>query len=110
MTPKYSSCEMRGAGDTFRRIRTATNLLFRGVNHEISPPERLIGTFEFERLPETGHVILQKASFEELLGNRTKLTSQSVFLSVEESRRVMQADKESKPVKILIIMFSRHSR
>lgn len=67
---------------------------FHGVNHEIAPPERIIGTFEFEGLPETGHVILQRASFEELPGNRTRLTSQSVFLSVEDRDGMMQADME----------------
>jgi uncharacterized protein YndB with AHSA1/START domain len=57
---------------------------FHGVNHEVYPPERLIGTFEFEGLPERGHVLLQTAKFEELPGNRTLLRSQSVFQSVED--------------------------
>jgi uncharacterized protein YndB with AHSA1/START domain len=57
---------------------------FHGVNHEVLPPGRIIGTFEFEGLPETGHVLLQKATFEVLPGNRTRFTGQSVFLSVAE--------------------------
>lgn len=57
---------------------------FHGVNHEVSPPERIIATFEFEGLPEEGHVILETARFEELSGNRTKFTSQSVFQSVAD--------------------------
>jgi len=57
---------------------------FHGVNHEVSSPERIIGTFEFEGLPEKGHVILQTVKFEELEGNRTKIISQSVFQSVED--------------------------
>ena len=57
---------------------------FHGVNHEVLSPERIIGTFEFEGLPEKGHVVLEMARFEELPGNRTKMMSQSVFQSVED--------------------------
>src|SRR5512145_276221 len=39
---------------------------FHGVNHEVLPPERIIGTFEFEGLPEKGHVILETSRFDEL--------------------------------------------
>ena len=64
---------------------------FHGVNHEVLAPERIIGTFEFEGLPETGHVILETARFEELPGDRTKLTSQSVFQSVEDRDGMLQS-------------------
>ncbi|MCC7558756.1 MAG: SRPBCC family protein [Methanobacteriaceae archaeon] len=57
---------------------------FHGVNHEITAPERIIGTFEFDGLPEKGHVILEKSTFESLPGNRTKLTSISIFFTVED--------------------------
>jgi len=57
---------------------------FRGVNHEVFPPERIIGTFEFEGLPERGHVALQTARFEALPGGRTRVTGQSVFQSVAD--------------------------
>jgi uncharacterized protein YndB with AHSA1/START domain len=67
---------------------------FHGVNHEVLPPERIIGTFEFEGLPETGHVILQKATFEALPGNRTRFTGQSVFLSVADRDGMIQSNME----------------
>jgi uncharacterized protein YndB with AHSA1/START domain len=57
---------------------------FNGVIHEVARPERMIRTFEFEGLPERGHVSLETALFKELPGNRTKLTIQSVFKSVED--------------------------
>lgn len=66
---------------------------FHGVNHEVLAPERIIGTFEFEGLPEKGHVILQTARFE-ALPDRTKLTSQSVFLSVEDRDGMLQSGME----------------
>lgn len=57
---------------------------FHGVNHEVKAPERIIGTFEFEGLPEKGHVILQTVKFYDLHGGGTKIESQSVFQSVED--------------------------
>ena len=55
---------------------------FHGVYHEVLAPERIIGTFEFDGLPERGHVILGTTKFEELPGGRTRLVHQSVFQSV----------------------------
>ena len=57
---------------------------FHGVNHEVLAPERIIGTFEFEGLPESGHVILETSRFEELPGGRTRVVTQSVFQSVAD--------------------------
>lgn len=64
------------------------------MNHEVLAPERIIGTFEFEGLPESGHVILDTARFEALPDNRTKVTSQSVFLSVEDRDGMLQSGME----------------
>ena len=55
---------------------------FHGVYHEVLAPERVIDTFEFEGIPETGHASLETIKLEELPGGRTKLTVQSVFQSV----------------------------
>ena len=57
---------------------------FHGVNHEVYAPERIINTFEFEGLPEKGHVVLETVKFEELPDHRTKVTTQSVFQSVAD--------------------------
>ena len=67
---------------------------FHGVNHEVAAPERIIGTFEFEGLPETGHVLLEKTIFETLPGDRTKMTSQSVFLTIEDRDGMLQSGME----------------
>ncbi len=67
---------------------------FHGVYHEVTPPERIIDTFEFEGLPEKGHVALETARFEELPGNRTELTSQSVFQSVADRDGMLQSGME----------------
>ena len=57
---------------------------FHGVYHEVLEPSRMIDTFEFEGLPETGHVILETAKFEEIPGGKTRLIVQSVFQSVAD--------------------------
>ena len=64
---------------------------FHGVYHEVLAPERVIDTFEFEGLPETGHVTLETMKFEELPGGRTRLTSQSVFQSVADRDGALQS-------------------
>lgn len=86
-----------GNGGSWRYIQKdadGNEYAFHGVNHEILSPERIIGIFEFEGLPEKGHVILETARFEELSGNRTKLTSQSVFQSVVDRDGMLQSGME----------------
>jgi uncharacterized protein YndB with AHSA1/START domain len=67
---------------------------FHGVIHEVAKPERIIQTFEFEGLPEKGHVTLDTARFEELPGGRTKVILQSVFQSVADRDGMMQSGME----------------
>lgn len=67
---------------------------FHGVYHEVIAPERIISTFEFEGLPEKGHVVLETARFEELPGNRTRLMSQAVFQSVADRDGELQSGME----------------
>jgi uncharacterized protein YndB with AHSA1/START domain len=68
---------------------------FHGVNHEVLAPERIIGTFEFDGLPESGHVILETVRLEELPGNRTRVTNHSVFMSVADRDGMIQSGMES---------------
>src|SRR2546427_1941510 len=67
---------------------------FHGVYHEVLAPERIIDTFEFEGLPETGHVTLETMRLEELPGGRTKFTVQSVFQSVADRDGMLQSGME----------------
>lgn len=66
---------------------------FHGVFHEVSP-ERMIQTFEYEGLPEAGHVTLETLRLEALPGNRTRLTIQSLFQSIEDRDGMIQAGME----------------
>lgn len=67
---------------------------FHGVVHEVLAPQRIIQTFEFEGLPESGHVTLETARFEELPGNRTRVTMQSIFQSVTDRDGMLQSGME----------------
>jgi Uncharacterized conserved protein len=73
-----------GGSYQFTHERDGHKYRFLGVYHEIVPPERIIGTFEFDGLPERGHVILGTTKFEELPGSRCRLVHQSVFQSVQD--------------------------
>jgi len=64
---------------------------FHGVYHEVLSPERIVATFEFEGMP--GHVSLDTAVFEET-GGKTKVTSRSVFQSVEDRDGMLKSGME----------------
>lgn len=84
------------AGGSYRYVHSMGEHAFgfHGVVHEVTAPERIIQTFEFEGLPEKGHVTLETARFEALSGGRTKLTVQSVFQSVADRDGMLQAGME----------------
>lgn len=72
------------AGGAFRFVITSpdgTETAFRGTYREVTPPERIVQTFEWEGMP--GHVSVETATFEDLDG-RTKVTTVSTFHTAEE--------------------------
>jgi uncharacterized protein YndB with AHSA1/START domain len=96
MKVKYEKFEPK-AGGSYRYISTMENGMsfgFHGVCHDFSPPERIIQTFEFEGLPETGHVVLETTKFEDLPSGRTKVTVQSVFQSQADRDGMISAGME----------------
>lgn len=85
------------AGGSYRYVHIdpqGNEFGFHGVSHEMLVPERLIRTFEFEGLPESGHVVLETARFEALPGDRTLVVIQSVFQSVADRDGMVQAGME----------------
>ncbi len=66
---------------------------FHGTFHEISE-DLMIQTFEFEGLPEKGHVSLDTMRLEKLPGERTRITIHSVFQSVEDRDGMVQSGME----------------
>jgi uncharacterized protein YndB with AHSA1/START domain len=96
MKLKIERFEPRNGG-SWRYIHTdkkGNEFAFHGVVHEIIKNERIIQTFEFEGLPESGHVVLETTKFESLPGNRTRLVHQSVFQSVADRDGMVQSGME----------------
>jgi len=83
-----------GSWRYIQRDEERNEYAFHGVNHEVLPPQRIIGTFEYEGLPETGHVILQTLKLESLPDDRTRLIDQSVFQSVDDRDGMLQSGME----------------
>ena len=54
---------------------------FRGTYREVTAPERIVQTFEWEGMP--GHVSVETAEFEDL-GDRTRVVTTSIFHTTEE--------------------------
>ncbi len=64
---------------------------FRGVYHQVSVPERLVYTFEWEGMP--GHVLLETVTLAERDG-KTIITDSSVFQTVEDRDGMLQSGME----------------
>lgn len=72
------------AGGSWRfvaRESDGTETAFRGTYREVTPPERIVQTFEWEGMP--GHVSVESATFEDL-GERTRVTTTSLFHTTQE--------------------------
>jgi uncharacterized protein YndB with AHSA1/START domain len=65
---------------------------FGGIYREVSPPERVVQTFEWEGMP--GHVIIDKVTFEDLDG-RTKVTTTSLFHTTGERDGMLASGMQS---------------
>ena len=83
-----------GGSYKFTHERDGHKYSFFGVNHEVHAPERIVGTFEFDGLPERGHVIMGKTKFEELPEGRTRVVHQSVFFTVGDRDGMIQSGME----------------
>ncbi len=70
------------------------NYSFNGVIHEVCEPERVIRTFEFEGMPNRGHVSLEFLTLENLQENRCKMTIQVIYKSVADRDGHIQSGME----------------
>ncbi|HZN88984.1 MAG TPA: SRPBCC family protein [Thermoleophilaceae bacterium] len=66
---------------------------FRGTYREVSPPERLVSTFEWEGMP--GHVSVDISVFEDLGDGRTKIVTTSLFHTDEERDGMIASGMEA---------------
>jgi uncharacterized protein YndB with AHSA1/START domain len=62
---------------------------FEGRYREVTPPERVVQTFEWDGMP--GHVVVETMTLEDLGDGRTKLVTVSLFHTTEERDGMMQS-------------------
>jgi uncharacterized protein YndB with AHSA1/START domain len=65
---------------------------FEGRYREITPPERIVQTFEWDGMP--GHVLVDTATFQDIGGRRTKVVSTSLFHTKEERDGMLKSGME----------------
>lgn len=65
---------------------------FKGKYKEVLAPARLTYTFEFELM--AGHIATETETFEEQPGGRTKITSTTVFNTLEDLEGMLQSGME----------------
>jgi uncharacterized protein YndB with AHSA1/START domain len=84
------------AGGSYRYVHIDENgneYGFHGVFHGLHKPSKAIQTFEFEGMPEQGHVSLDTLLLEEVEG-KTKVTTISVFQTPEDRDGMLQSGME----------------
>jgi uncharacterized protein YndB with AHSA1/START domain len=74
-----------------QRSPDGTEYGFHGEFREITPPDRITWTFEFEGMP--GHVLVETLTFTEATG-RTTITTNSVFDTVEDRDGMLKSGME----------------
>jgi len=65
---------------------------FEGRFSEVTPPERVVQTFEWDGTP--GHVALETATLEDLGDGRTRLVNTSLFMTAEDRDGMLQSGME----------------
>jgi uncharacterized protein YndB with AHSA1/START domain len=80
------------------RDNNSNEYAFNGVYHEISSPERLVNTFEFEGVPSVG---LITTTFEEQPGGKTLLTEISLYPSIEVRDGVLQSGMSEGAIELM---------
>ena len=66
---------------------------FEGRFREVTPPERLVQTFEWDGMP--GHVAVETTTFEDLGDGRTKVVTTSLFHTTEERDGMLSSGMET---------------
>ena len=66
---------------------------FEGRFAEVTPPERVVQTFEWDGMP--GHVALETMTLEDLGDGRTRLITTSLFLTAEDRDGMLQSGMEA---------------
>jgi uncharacterized protein YndB with AHSA1/START domain len=65
---------------------------FEGRFREVTPPSRLVQTFEWDGMP--GYVIIETVEFEEVGSDRTRVVNTSLFYATEERDGMLASGME----------------
>jgi uncharacterized protein YndB with AHSA1/START domain len=65
---------------------------FEGRYREVTPPERIVQTFEWDGMP--GHVAVESMTLEDLGDGRTRLTTLALFHTTEERDGMLHSGME----------------
>ena len=65
---------------------------FEGRYREVTPPERVVQTFEWDGMP--GHVVVETVTLEDLGDGRTRVVNVSLFHTTEERDGMLQSGME----------------
>jgi len=65
---------------------------FEGRYREVTPPERIVQTFEWDGMP--GHVIVETGTLEDLGDGRTRFVNISLFHTTEERDGMLESGME----------------
>jgi len=66
---------------------------FEGRYREVTPPERLVQTFEWDGMP--GHVVVNTTTFEDIGDGRTKVVTMALFHTTEERDGMLSSGMET---------------
>ena len=66
---------------------------FEGRFREVTPPERVVQTFEWDGMP--GHVIVEQMTLEDLGDGRTRIVNVSLFHTTEERDGMLNSGMET---------------
>ncbi len=93
LTSVVESMEVKPGGwwRIIQRDAQGGEFAFHGVYHQVTRPERIVSTFEYEGAP--GKISLETVSFEEHQG-RTRITDHVVFQSVADRDEMIQSGME----------------
>ena len=93
MTATVDRFDVRAGGDwrIVLRGEDGAEEAFRGSYREVTPPERIVQTFEWE--PMAGYVVLETLTLEDL-GEQTKLVNVSLFFATEERDGMLASGME----------------
>lgn len=96
LTMHFNYCDYKTGGSFSwcNKKGEQTVCTFNGVIHELTSPSLIVQTSEFMEIPERGNVVLEIIKFEELSGNKTKVTIHDICPSLTIRDAIIKSGME----------------